>query len=262
MSSIVSSEQGRWFPVAVRLTWQPFFFVLVMALVSPMASSQSGDVQVTDPYLELHTGPGRGYPVFHVVDRGEWVRLVERHTDWYLVETGSMKQGWVTRAQLQRTLTAAGVPPTFRDTLLDDYLNRRIEMGFGAGQLERDPMILAYAGYGLSENLGVGLTLSQAAGDLSSTTLIYLSLQSRPFPDWRFSPFFSLGIGRFNNVPKSTLVGRVETESSMGNAGVGFRYYLTRRFMMRADYRRHVAYIDQNNINAYNEMSLGVGFFF
>ena len=31
---------------------------------------------VTQPYLELHTGPGRGYPVTQVVARGESVDSV------------------------------------------------------------------------------------------------------------------------------------------------------------------------------------------
>jgi uncharacterized protein YgiM (DUF1202 family) len=33
---------------------------------------------VTEPYLELHTGPGRGYPVQQVVERGESVRVLMR----------------------------------------------------------------------------------------------------------------------------------------------------------------------------------------
>jgi len=250
--------RGRWGRAPAR----SFFFVLLLVLGTAPVFGQDSRVQVTDPYLELHTGPGRGYPVFHVVDRGEWVTLIERRTDWFLVNAGSSKQGWVTREQLARTLTEAGVPVTFRDTLLDDYLNRRLEVGFSVGQLESDPMISVSAGYGLSDNLGVEMTFAQVAGDLSSTTLVYASLQSRPFPEWRVAPFFSLGYGRFNNVPKATLVGRMETDSSLANVGVGVRYYLTRRALLRADYRRHVVFIDESNINAYNEISMGVGFFF
>ena len=32
-------------------------------------------VELVDPYIEMHSGPGRGYPIFHVVDRGESVAL-------------------------------------------------------------------------------------------------------------------------------------------------------------------------------------------
>ena len=30
-------------------------------------------VEIADPYIELHSGAGRGYPVFHFEDRGSWI---------------------------------------------------------------------------------------------------------------------------------------------------------------------------------------------
>ena len=38
-------------------------------------------VSVADPYLELRTGPGRGFPVVQVVERGETVEVETRRTD-------------------------------------------------------------------------------------------------------------------------------------------------------------------------------------
>ena len=46
------------------------------------------------------TGPGRGYPVFFVAARDEWVEIELRHTDWYKVRTAGGKLGWVHRSQL------------------------------------------------------------------------------------------------------------------------------------------------------------------
>src|SRR5687768_6674878 len=97
-------------------------------------------VQIADPYLEMHTGPGRGYPVFFVVERSDWVNILSRHADWFKVRTDGGKEGWVARAQLELTLTAAGVGKTFRDILVDDYLRRRLEMGLAWGQFNSDPM--------------------------------------------------------------------------------------------------------------------------
>ena len=76
------------------------------------------------------------------------------------------------------------------------------------------------------------------------------------------SPFFSLGLGKFKNTPKATLVGGIETDSNLANAALGAHYYLTRRFIVRADYRRHVVFIDESRINEYNELSLGISLFF
>ena len=44
-------------------------------------------VKVADPYIEMHTGAGRGYPIFYVAARGEWVNLIYRKTDWFFVRT-------------------------------------------------------------------------------------------------------------------------------------------------------------------------------
>lgn len=44
-------------------------------------------VFVKTPYLELHTGPGRGYPVFDVVAQGDSVIVLFRRTQWLKVRT-------------------------------------------------------------------------------------------------------------------------------------------------------------------------------
>ncbi len=45
----------------------------VIVSSTAVAADEYRKVSVADPYLEMHTGPGRGYPIFHVVDRGETV---------------------------------------------------------------------------------------------------------------------------------------------------------------------------------------------
>mgnify|MGYP001568252786 CR=1 FL=1 len=240
-----------------------FFFACLLLLFLPSAANAAEvQLEIVDPYLELHTGPGRGFPVFHVVDRGERVTLAKRKTDWFLVQTEKGLEGWASRQSLEKTLTAAGVPATFRDTLLDDFLQRHLEIGYSIGSLDMaDPMLTFRIGYRFSQNLALELDYAQSAGNFTSSTFAYLSLVSQPFPDWRVSPFFSLGLGRYRNTPKQTLIGVVETESNLGNVGIGVNVYVTSRFIVRGDYRRHIAYIDVNRINEYNELSLGFSFF-
>jgi uncharacterized protein YraI len=91
-------------------------------------------LQVTEPFLEMHTGPGRGYPVFFVVERSQWVTIELRHTDWYRVRAEGGQVGWVQRAQLESTLTAAGGTKSFRDLLVDDYLRRKLEFSGSWGR--------------------------------------------------------------------------------------------------------------------------------
>ena len=57
-----------------------------------LAEDQYFTVVVAEPYIELRTGPGRGYPVFHVVDRGDEIEVTKRRTDWFKVRTARGKK--------------------------------------------------------------------------------------------------------------------------------------------------------------------------
>jgi len=227
-----------------------------------LADDHYDRVQVVEPYLELHTGPGRGYPITQVIERGEWVEILKRRTDWFKIRASDDKIGWVSLTQMEQTLLETGAQLTLLETKLEEYQQRRFEAGFAGGEFNNDPFMLVRAGYRLNEFFSVELTLGQTIGADSTSTMLYASLLSEPFPEWRFSPFFSLGIGQFRNIPKATLVGGVETDSSMANAGLGFNYYLTRRFVLRGDYIRNVVFVDADRINEYNALTLGFSVFF
>ncbi|HEY6240651.1 MAG TPA: SH3 domain-containing protein [Burkholderiales bacterium] len=238
-------------------------FCALFAFTLPVSADESNErVLVADPYLELHTGPGRGYPIFDIAERGERVEILKRHTDWFKVRTARDKEGWVSREQMEATLTEAGERETFRDVLFDDYLARRLEFGFSVGTFQHDPLLSVYAGYRLHDNFVVEFTVAQSAGDFSTTSLYYASLVSQPFPDSPWSPFFALGAGRFTNAPKSTLVSAIETKGGLANAAIGLRYYFTRQFFLVVQAKQHVALVNYNDTNRYTELSAGVAFFF
>jgi hypothetical protein len=236
--------------------------LLALVAHAAWADEPNERVRVADPYLELHTGPGRGYPIFDIAARGESVEILRRHTDWFKVRTERRKEGWVSRAQMEATLTEAGEKKTFRDVLFEDYLARRMEFGFSFGELRHDPLLAAYAGYRLHENFVGELTIAQSTGDFSTTSLYYVSLVSQPFPDSRWSPFFSIGAGRFTNAPKATLVSAAEIKGGLANAAIGLRYYVTRQFFLRVEAKRHVVLINYNSADHFNELSAGAAFFF
>ncbi len=73
---------------------------------SPARAAEPAQVIVLDAYLDLHTGPGRGYPATYSVPRGERVQLLRQRTDWIKVRTDHGRTGWVHRSQLERTLSA------------------------------------------------------------------------------------------------------------------------------------------------------------
>ncbi len=127
-------------------------FLLLQCLVTALAhgEKQLFEVEVTEPYIELHTGPGRGYPVFHVVDRGERVEVITRKTDWFKVHTQKGKEGWVSRTQMETTLTASGNKTRFAEPGMGDFSNRRWEAGLLGGVFEGSDMITVYGAYAMT----------------------------------------------------------------------------------------------------------------
>jgi uncharacterized protein YgiM (DUF1202 family) len=219
-------------------------------------------VQVTDAFIELHTFAGRGYPVFYVAARGEWVSIELRHTDWYKVRTATGKVGWVTREQLRTTLAENGLQQQFGDVAFNDYLARRVELGAGYGRFHQEPMIKFWLSYRLSDTLSIESTLGQVQGVFSGTTLWHVNLQAEPWSDQRFSPFAGIGIGRFHNIPNQSLVGFQQTNARMADAIVGARYHLTDRFMIRADYAIYTAFVSDQRSLEYRAATAGLSFFF
>jgi len=226
------------------------------------AEKESQRLKVVDPYIEMHTGPGRGYPIFHVIKRHAWIEIDKRRTDWFKVRTDRDLTGWVSREQMERTLTVAGVPQSFRDVIYDDYLYRRIEFGISAGQFDSDPIVSARLAYKFTENFALEFQASKVAGRLSSSDIYAVNLVSTPFPNFRVSPHFTIGYGRFENEPRGSLIDDTSTDDDLANVGAGARYYLTRRFFLRADYRRYIVLSEDDRNDEFDEFSAGISFFF
>jgi hypothetical protein len=219
-------------------------------------------LQVTDPYIELHTAPGRGYPIFFVAGRGEWVEVLLRHTDWFKVRTAGGKEGWVHRSQMETTVTEAGGRKTFRDILLDDYLRRRVEAGAAWGRFKSEPMLKMWTAYRISDTLSAEATVGQVQGRFSGTDFWHLNMNVEPWSDKRLSPFFGIGFGTFKNVPNDSLVNAVLTNAKLADAAIGVRYHLTDRFVVRADYSLYTAFVSDTRSLEYRAFTAGISFFF
>jgi hypothetical protein len=233
------------------------------ASVTASASKESVErVKIADPYIELRTGPGRGFPIFFVAARDEWIEIELRHTDWFKVRTDGGKVGWVNRSQLETTLMASGEHKSFRDVLMDDYLSRRVQLGAAWGHFKSDPMLKLWTSYRMSETLSLEATLGQVQGVFSGTDFWHVDVIAEPWSDRRISPFFGIGVGKFKNFPNLSLVGAQTTDANLANAIVGVRYYLTDRFVVRADYSLYTAFISDSQTSQYRAFSLGFSFFF
>jgi hypothetical protein len=232
------------------------------APIDPHPSSKYDRVQIADAYIELRSGPGRGFPIFFVAPRNDWISIELRHTDWFRVRTDDGKVGWVSRQQLETTLTAAGGRKTFRDVLLDDYLTRKVQLGAAWGHFKSEPMLKLWTSYRLSDTLSLEGTIGQVQGVFSGTDFWHINLTVEPWSDRRISPFFGVGVGKFKNFPNLSLIGATTTNAKLATAGVGVRYHLTERFVLSADYSLYTAFISDQKSTEYRAWTAGLSFFF
>lgn len=230
---------------------------------SPASAAPAGEqLRVADPFLELHTGPGRGYPVFFVVERGQTVSVELRRTDWFRVRAAGGQVGWVPRRQLEATLTEGGIAKSFRDILLDDYLARRVEFGGGGGQFGGEPVIKLWLGLRLAETVSVELAGGQVQGTFSGTDFWHLGLALEPWAHQRLSPYVGVGIGTFRNIPNRSLVDATVTNAKLAQATAGLRWYISDRLVVRAETTLYTAFVADQRSSEYRSATLGLAFFF
>jgi len=239
-------------------------FALLAFLAEPVTAADAPQrtVAVADPYLEMHTGPGRGYPIFHVVDRGESVSIVMQRTDWYLVKAPDGAEGWVDRAQMELTLQPDGQEVSFQLATQNDFTNARWEAGVLAGDFGGANIISLYGGYSLNPNISIEVWGSQILGNFSNGWMGSVNVVHEAWPDWRISPFFTLGTGVIHTEPKATIVQGDDRTDQVAHVGAGFRIYTTRRFLLRAEYKSYVVFTSRNENEEVEEWKVGFAFFF
>lgn len=238
------------------------FMLLQFVAGSVLAEEHYVRVKVDGPYMELHTGPGRGYPVDQVVDRGSEIEVIKQRTDWYMVRTEKGKEGWVKRSDMEQTVTLDGDKTLFVEPPFGNFSGRRWEGGLMVGDFEGADVMTVYAAYALTPVLAAELSASQVFGDFSDSYIGSINLVATPFPEWRLKPFFSLGGGVIYTDPKVTLVDENDRTDQIASVGIGLKWYLTRRFVFRAEYKNHVIFQNKNDNQEIDEWKAGLAFSF
>ncbi len=212
------------------------------------------EVQIADPFIELRTGAGRGYPVFLVVERGTTITLLKRRTDWFKVRTDSDQEGWVDIQQLEQTLSPSGEKTHIDEVAISDFAGYRWLMGVSGGDYGGARAVSLFGGYRFAQHLSGELTLSQALGNYSSSVSAKAGVLAHPFPEWRLSPFFALGTGAVRTSPRATLVQTPDRTHQFANVGIGAQSYLSRRFVVRVEYNDYVVFSATSDHDANEEI--------
>lgn len=233
------------------------------AFMQPSLAAETGrKVKVADPFLEMHTGASSGYPIFYVVERGEIIEVLKRHTNWFLIKNHKNKEGWVHSSQLSKTLTLEGEKVEIKEITRENYLDHTHEVGMIGGEFAGLSAMSFYYGYSLTQNLTTELTFSQIIGDYSSRNLLTLNLVNQPFPDWKIAPYFTIGTGIIKRSVNSRLSKLKDTTDNTANVGVGIKTYLTRSFILRVDYKKHFIFLSRDKNEETSSWQAGFSFFF
>ncbi|MET0379812.1 MAG: SH3 domain-containing protein [Spongiibacteraceae bacterium] len=217
---------------------------------------------IAEAFIELRTEPGRGYPVFYIAERGEQIEILKERTDWYKVRTRRGKEGWVFADELAQTLGLDGKLLGISLPNFDDYSKRRWEGGMMFGDFGGADVVSVYGSWHFTRNLSIEADIGQFFGEFSEGKYATLNLVHQPFPQWRLSPFVALGGGIVETNPKSTLVQAEDGSDNLLDVGVGVRYYLTRRFLVRAQYKNYVVLTSRDSHEKIDEWKLAFSAFF
>jgi len=238
--------------------------LLLLLLAAPelCGAREYLQVFVTAPYLELHTGPGRGYPVFDVVDRDGSVDVLAHYTEWFKVRTERDVVGWVSERDMAGTVLADGSVFTFERGDRAGFTSHRFETGMFAGEYGGATLISAYSSFSFNSQLALELALGQFLGNASNGIVADIGLTHVFMPEWRWSPFVMLGTGVVHTEPKATLVQPLNRTEQTAYVGGGVRYYLTRRFFLRAEFKSHIVFTKLNSNEEVDEWKLGFAFFY
>jgi hypothetical protein len=238
--------------------------LLLALVVAPSVCDAREYLQVfvTAPYLELHTGPGRGFPVAQVVARDEGVDILKRRTDWFKVRTARGIEGWASYKDMLSVVLADGSLFTFPMGDRAGFTSHKGEIGIFGGDYSGATLIGGYGSYSFNSQMALELSVAQFLGNASNGTTVDIGLNHVFVPEWRFSPFVSLGTGIVHIEPKATLVAPLDRTDQTAYVGGGGRFYLTRRFFVRAEYRQHYVFTSRNDNQKVDEWKLGFAFFF
>lgn len=218
-------------------------------------------VVVGSPFIELYVQPGRGYARFHAVEKNERLRLIKTRTDWYKVETQDGKTGWVPRRALINLYDTQGYPLDFRTPSWSEA-QHPWQLGLMAGEMEGATTYSVFGGYRFTPNISAELKYTQAFGDTYNTKLVSALLVHQPFPQWRASPFFTLGAGNMKFFRDGVLVKPEDENDNALTVGGGLMFYVTHKVVARLEYNQHTLLTTRDNNQEVEEWKAGFSVLF
>ena len=236
-----------------------------LALMAASATAVAGDESymiVGEPFVEMRTGPGRGYPAFLAAERGERLLILKRKNSWFKLQAVDGQSGWVNLDALRGGRIAQGEASVAFDRVVDRFQSRRFEGGFLVGELGGAATIGGFAQYNLVPRVGLRVSAGQILGKFSDGWMATGDVVLTPFPDWRISPFFALGSGVVRTSPQTTLVQSESRTDEATHVAAGLKTYITRRFVLHMEFDDYIVLTNRDNNEEHQQWQLGFSVFF
>ena len=217
-------------------------------------------VVITQPFVEMHSGPGRGYPVTFVVGRDETVTVLYSRTEWYKIRAPRGQEGWVRRNDLATTLLASGEPAPIPP--YPEFRSHTWEIGAGYGVFNHQNLVTSWVDFALTDSLDAEFVLQQALGTIDNRYITTLGLRHTFIPEFRWiSPTVGIGFG-YQYIDDKVPPKPLQDSNDVGYVSLGLRGFITRRFMWRADWRKYKVFTNQNQNEEPEEWKVGLAVFF
>ena len=237
---------------------------LCLLLAFPVIAADKEPVraQVLEAFIDMRTGPGRGFPIFYVAERGERVEVLMQRTDWLKVRNDREIEGWVHVDQMALTRDQNDEALDINLGNRESYLERKWEVGTQLGDFGGADLIQLYVSRHFTENLSLEASYANTFGQFSDGSAAGMSLVHQAFPQWRVSPFVAIGGSIRKTEPRSSLVTVADRVNDSLHVGVGFRTYVSRHLLFRFQYNHHTVLTNRDDDQEIEEWTIGLSTFF
>jgi len=234
--------------------------IIITTLHSSVIAAEDNYLRVIvkSAFIELHSGPNEKFPVTRIVERDEFMDIIERRTNWYRVTDRKGYGGWVKHDDMLATNTISGEPPALETIFTNGDRTGYAGFGLATGQLNDDPLIAVRGGYHFSKNMMAEIEFLHSPGKFTNNYILGGNLVLSPLPDAFISPYLSLGAGYLKNEPRDSLIGAIEFDATVWNYALGIQKKWGDRLDLRLEYREYTALVNEELNRDYDAITFGL----
>lgn len=234
--------------------------LLCLLLIAPVLAQQPAvlgqQVTVQKDFVDLRTGPGRGYPIVQVALKNDSLQLLKQRTAWVKVQY-RQQQLWLAASELDY-LYPVGASQSVTALWQADQAPLSWQLGVAAGDFAGTSYYQLSGSYLFSEVVALELSAGQGSGQQASSQQYLLQLSISPWPHWQVSPYIALGGGVLLTRPRTVLVQTPERRSPLATMELGLNYPLTPRMQANLRYRRALVSTDRDVNEETNTWLIGL----